>query len=67
MKNNFNLEVKKILKEAEKEMFDLNHPYVGSEHMLLGILKTKGDLKELLKSYNLTYEIFKKELINVVG
>lgn len=67
MKNNFNLEVKKILKEAEKEMFDLNHPYVGSEHMLLGILKTPGELKELLSSYNLTYDIFKKELINVVG
>ena len=42
MKNNFNLEVKKILKEAENEMFELHHPYVGSEHMLLGILKIKS-------------------------
>lgn len=67
MKNNFNLEVKKILKEAEKEMFDLNHPYVGSEHMLLGILKTEGELKELLKSYDLTYDNFRSELISVVG
>ncbi len=67
MKNNFSLEVKKVLKEAENEMFELNHPYVGSEHMLLGILKTSDTLKELLKTYDLTYEIFRRELINVVG
>lgn len=67
MKNKFDLEVKKILKEAEKEMFDLNHPYVGSEHMLLGILKSSGYLKDLLNSYDLTYEVFRKELIAVVG
>lgn len=67
MKNNFNLEVKKILKEAEKEMFDLNHPYVGSEHMLLAILHLDNSLKEILESYDLTYEGFKKELISVVG
>jgi len=67
MKDNFDLEVSKILKEAEKEMYDLNHPYVGSEHMLLGILKISTTLKKILEDYDLTYEIFKKELINVVG
>jgi len=67
MKNNFSLEVKKILKEAEQEMFNLNHPYVGSEHMLLGILKISNLLKTVLETYNLTYEGFKKELISVVG
>ncbi len=67
MKNNFSSEVKKILKTAEREMYDLNHPYVGSEHMLLGILKISENLKTLLNSYNLTYEKFKSELINVVG
>ncbi len=67
MKDNFNLEVKKILKEAENEMYDLNHPYVGSEHMLLGILKISESLKELLENYDLTYENFKEELIEIVG
>ncbi len=67
MKNNFSSEVKKILKTAEREMYDLNHPYVGSEHMLLGILKISENLKVLLNSYNLTYEKFKSELISVVG
>lgn len=67
MKNNFDIEVKKILKEAEREMYDLNHPYVGSEHMLLGILKISENLKNLLESYNLTYKKFKTELVNIVG
>lgn len=66
MKNNFDLEVKKILKTAENEMFSLNHPYVGSEHMLLAILKM-SHLKDLLKGYNLTYENFKRALIAIIG
>lgn len=67
MKNNFDIEVKKILKEAEREMYNLNHPYVGSEHMLLGILKISENLKNMLASYGITYNRFKTELINVVG
>lgn len=66
MKNNFDLEVKKILKQAEQEMFDLNHPYVGSEHMLLAILKT-STLKSTLENYSLTYDSFRRELISIVG
>ncbi len=66
MQNNFDLEVKKILKQAENEMFNLNHPYVGSEHMLLAILKISS-LKDMLGEYALTYEEFKRELISIVG
>ena len=66
MKNNFDLEVKKILKQAENEMFELNHPYVGSEHMLLAILKMSS-LKGMLKNFSLTYEDFKRQLISIVG
>ena len=53
MKNNFNIEVKKILKSAEQEMFDLNHPYVGSEHMLLAILKTQNTASKVLANRGL--------------
>ena len=31
--------VDKILKNAENEMLKLNHPYVGSEHLILALLK----------------------------
>ena len=35
---NFSEEVKRILKNAEIESSNLNHPYVGSEHLFLLIL-----------------------------
>ena len=40
--NNLN----KILTSAEKEMLNLNHPYVGSEHLILALLKI-NDIKEI--------------------
>ena len=60
--NNLN----KILTSAEKEMLNLNHPYVGSEHLILALLKI-NDIKEICEPFNLTYEIFKEELINIIG
>lgn len=66
MNNNFSYEVKKILKNAEKECMSLNHPYVGTEHLLLSLLKC-ASVSEITKKYNLTYEVLKNELINVVG
>ena len=67
MFNNFGFSGSELLKEAEKERYDLHHPYVGSEHLLLSILKKNTPLTEKLKEYNLTYDKFKKELINIVG
>ena len=45
MFNNFGFIGSKILKEAELERYNLHHPYVGSEHLLLALLK-ESDLKE---------------------
>lgn len=67
MKNDFDMEVKKILKSAEKEMYNLNHPYVGSEHVLLSILKSKSSSCEILKKYGITYDKFRNNLIRIVG
>ena len=58
--------VSDILNLAEKEMLCLNHPYVGSEHLLLALLKN-NHIKELCEDYNLSYEKFKNELINIIG
>lgn len=56
-----------ILRCAEEEMMKLNHPYVGTEHLLLAILKSKNELTEFLKTKKLTYKRFKTKLINVMG
>ena len=39
MKENFSKGVQRILKHAKEEAVRLGHSYVGSEHLLLGILK----------------------------
>src|SRR5574344_1293825 len=63
----FSEEAQKVMVIAKKEMSELKHPYVGSEHLLLAILKENNSLTKKLKEYNVTYKIFKDELINIVG
>ena len=55
-----------IVKLAEKEMLKLNHPYVGSEHLILALLHN-SDIKDICASYGLTYQLFKNELIDIIG
>lgn len=64
---NFSEETQHLLKQAQKEMFDLNHPYVGSEHLLLAILKEDNNVSKIIKKYNVTYSNFKNKLIDIVG
>lgn len=67
MFGNFEEDTRKILVQAKAEMKNLRHPYVGSEHLLLAILHDKNVISEKLKSYQVTYESVKEEIIKVVG
>ena len=67
MFGNFTEEARIILTHAKKEMYELKHPYIGSEHLLLAILKEKNDISKKLLEYNLNYDKFKSEIIKVVG
>ncbi len=67
MFGNFTEEARKILTNARKEMYDLKHPYIGSEHLLLAILKDKNDISKKLLEYKLDYDKLKAEIINIVG
>lgn len=67
MFNNFGVHVSNIFRKAEEERLTLHHPYVGTEHLLLGILALDKDMANYLKEYNLTYSSFKKELNIMVG
>lgn len=67
MFGNFTEEARQILMNAKSEMKELRHPYVGSEHLLLAILKDDNEISKKLKTYNLDYETFLKELIQIVG
>jgi ATP-dependent Clp protease ATP-binding subunit ClpC len=63
----FTEEAQKVLIIAKKEMQELKHPYVGSEHLLLAILKENNSVSSKLKLFNIEYQRFKDELIKVVG
>jgi len=68
MFSKFDEEAKKVLVNMKKEMFELRHPYIGTEHLFLSILKygNKDDISKL-HSNGITYEKFKNELIKVIG
>ena len=64
----FDEDSQKLIINAKKEMYQLNHPYVGSEHLLLAILNnTDLEVTKILNSYGINYANFKEELVSVVG
>lgn len=67
MFSKFNEEAQKVLINAQKEMKSLKHSYIGSEHLLLSLLKNSNSVKEKLEENNLNYKLFKNKLIEIVG
>lgn len=67
MLGNFNEEAQLILLKSKEEMMGLNHPYIGTEHLVLSILKNEETLSKKLADYGLTYDTFKNEILSVIG
>ena len=54
MKENFSKRVQNIIKQSKEEAIRLGHSYVGSEHLLLGLLKVNNGLsKKILDIYDI--------------
>ena len=67
MFGNFEEEAREIIVIAKEEMTELKHPYIGSEHLLLAILKNKNNVSKKLNKYGITYDLVKKEILNIIG
>lgn len=67
MFSKFDEEAQRVLVGAKKEMMELNHPYVGTEHLVLSILKEDNIVSKKLKTFHLDYLKFKGEILNIVG
>ena len=67
MFSKFDEEAQKVMVEAKREMQALKHPYVGSEHLMLAILKGNNDVSKKLKTFGIDYKKFKNEIINIIG
>ncbi|MFN6991487.1 MAG: ATP-dependent Clp protease ATP-binding subunit [Fervidobacterium sp.] len=58
----------KVFVTAQEEAKDLGHSYVGTEHLLLAILKLNDKpISAILEKYGLTYARVKNEVISIVG
>lgn len=67
MFGNFTEEARKILVNAKQEMHELKHPYVGSEHLLLAILRNKNNVSKKLSQYKLTYDLLREKIVETIG
>ena len=68
MFSKFSEDAQKVLLMAKKEMLELKHPYVGSEHLLLAILHNKDlVITQLLEEYGIVYQKYRDEIIRVIG
>ncbi|MGL4731793.1 MAG: ATP-dependent Clp protease ATP-binding subunit [Clostridium sp.] len=68
MFNRFTERARNILVYANDESRQFKHGYVGTEHILLGLLREEdGISKEILNNYNVTYENVKNLIESYVG
>ena len=68
MRNNFTSRVQKVIRFSKEEAMRLGHDYIGTEHLLLGILKEgEGIAVKILKNLNLDLEKLKQRLEEASG
>jgi ATP-dependent Clp protease ATP-binding subunit ClpA len=61
-------EAKRVIEHAIGEARALNCDYVGTEHLLLGIMReTEGITAQVMKEHNLTYERVKEKIVELTG
>ncbi len=59
---------KKVIEYAMEEAKALDHNYVGTEHLLLGVIRVKeGIASEVLANLGVTVERIRKECLNLLG
>lgn len=68
MFDKFTNRAKQVIKLAKKEAQRLNHNYLGTEHVLLGLLKLgQGVAVNVLKNLNIDFETVRNEVEKLVG
>ena len=68
MLTQFHEQAQKAIVIAESIAFDLGHSHVGSEHLLLSLLKMKDILMtKMLKSYHVDDEVIYKDIVRLFG
>jgi ATP-dependent Clp protease ATP-binding subunit ClpC len=64
----FTPRAKKALEFAHEEAVNLGHPYIGTEHLLLGLLKeTEGVAAQVLLNLGAKLEDAREEILGILG
>ncbi len=64
----FSPRAKRILELAEEEANNLNHDYIGTEHILLGLLREQeGVAAQVLSNLGINLEKVREEIIEMLG
>lgn len=67
MENEFDMYLTKIFKDMENERSKLSHPFVGSEHLILSLLKNDKMVIHFFHDFGVTYDNFLEKLTQIVG
>jgi len=68
MFDKFTNRAKQVIKLAKKEAQRMNHNYLGTEHILLGLLKLgQGIAVNVLRSMSVDYDLVRAEVEKLVG
>lgn len=68
MFDKFTNRAKQVIKLAKKEAQRMNHNYLGTEHLLLGLLKLgQGIAVNVLRNMSIDYDIVRAEVEKLVG
>ena len=65
--NRFSERTETVLLEAKKESLNFRHGYIGTEHILLGILKEDGYAKGILEKNGVDYSKINKTVDKYLG
>lgn len=60
-------QLQKILNFAAKEAENLGHSYVGTEHLLLALLRDKGVVRAMLEGHGINISALRNEIIKILG
>lgn len=64
MENN---RLNKLTQQARRESYSLNHDYIGTEHLLLALMKTGSGATKALEAAGANYELLRSIVINNIG
>ena len=58
---------KKVISYSGDDALKLGHGFIGTEHLLLGLLREDGPVQKILNSFNIFYEDMVKEIRTILS